>query len=140
MIVIILVLRLCTIVAKYFLIECIFYKKVLLVCWCSSLVATTHVFKLNEVELPHDVDMVITDWVMLSAGGASLNCVGDCAFCIACTCCFNCHIFVMLSSCDFDYSNCDDSVACAIYLLWCTACVCSNHLHFLVYASLTMLR
>ena len=60
MIMITLVARLSTMVVTCFLIACSCYKKVLLVCWNSSLVERTHGFKLNEVELPHDVSGVIT--------------------------------------------------------------------------------
>ena len=59
MIVITLVVRLCTIVLTHLLIACSYYKKVFFVFWCSKLVERNHELKLNEVEIPHDVAVVI---------------------------------------------------------------------------------
>ena len=61
MIVIMLVVHLCNMVATCFLTARSYCKKFLLVSWYSSLVARTYGFKLNEVELTHDVAMVMTD-------------------------------------------------------------------------------
>ena len=57
---IMLVVCLYTMVVTCFLVVCSCYEKVLLVCWCSSLVARTHGFKLNEAEIPHNVAVVTT--------------------------------------------------------------------------------
>ena len=60
MIVIMLVVRLCIMVIECLFVACSCYEKMLLVCWNSSLATRTYGFKLNEVELPHEVATVIT--------------------------------------------------------------------------------
>ena len=46
-------------VATHFFIAHSFYKKVLLMWWCVSLVDITHEFMLNEVEFPHYIAVAI---------------------------------------------------------------------------------
>ena len=116
MIVIMLVVRLCTMVVTCFLIAYSCYKKVLLVFWYSTLVMITHGFKLNEVELTHNIAAVITVCVTMSTGGASVHCVGYCMYYVACTYCCNWHVHVMLSSYTIVCRNSDDSASCTICL------------------------
>ena len=117
MIVTMLVVFLFTMIMTFLLIVYSFYKKVLLICWYSSLVMRNHGFKLNEVELPRDVDAVTAFWVILSSGGTSVLCVGPWTFCAACTWCCNWNICMLFSRCTVVCVNGEDSELCAICLL-----------------------